>query len=167
MNRASLAARVEHDLQLTRALLGELPDNADTLTWQPHERVFSLGGLADHLAQLPHWGVRIVTGDGYDLARSTGHPRVCSSTLAAILETFDRHAAEWRSTMAAVSDLDLDAPWHLRRGTEVIEAMTRGDAAERYVLHHMIHHRGQMTVYLRLAGLPVPPLYGPTGYGPP
>jgi len=148
-------------------MLGELPDRAATLSWQPHERVFSLGGLAEHIAQLPHWGVRIVTGSGYDLAAATGHTRVSSSTLDAILETFDRHAAEWRATVAAVSDVDLDAPWRLRRGAEVIETMTRGEAAERYVLHHMIHHRGQMTVYLRLANLAVPPLYGPTGDGPP
>lgn len=165
MDRAALTARVERDLTLTRAVLADLPDDAETLRWQPHPRSFSLGGLADHLAQLPHWGVRIVTGDGYDLTSATGHRRVPASTLAVVLDTFDRHTTEWRSTIAALSDRDLDAPWSLRRGTEVLETITRGEAAERYLLHHLIHHRGQMTVYLRLAGLPVPPLYGPTGDG--
>ncbi len=81
---------------------------------------------------------------------------------AEVLETFDRHVAEVRRALVAGSDAELAAPWTLKRGAHVVLSMPRIAALRRFLLHHVIHHRGQMTVYLRLRDVPVPPLYGPT-----
>lgn len=157
--RTALADRIERDLRLTRHLLDRLPDAS--MTWRPHERSFSLAGLATHLAKLPHWGAQMLAHDDYDTNRGGGHTNE-RQTRAAVLELFDRYHVEWRQTFAATSDQMLSSPWTLRRGDVVLESMPRIEAIERFLLHHMIHHRGQLTVYLRLLGVPLPSLYGPT-----
>jgi hypothetical protein len=157
--RTSLTERVSRDLRLTRDLLERMPDAS--MTWRPHPRSFALGGLGTHLAQLPHWGVGILARDHYDLATAGGHREVLGSK-ADILALFDRHVAEWNAAMASVAEDTLTAPWELRRGAAVLESAPRAAAIERYLLHHLIHHRGQLTVYLRQLDVPLPPLYGPT-----
>jgi uncharacterized damage-inducible protein DinB len=154
-----LAERVERDLALTRRLLDRLPDAS--MGWQPHPRSFSLADLATHLARLPHWGAQMLTRPSHDLATGGG-PRPAETTRAAVLDVFDRHAVEFAGTLAAASDETLTAPWTLRRGDVVVESLARVDAVERYMLHHLIHHRGQLTVYLRLLDVALVPLYGPT-----
>lgn len=157
--RASLADRVGRDLRLTRALLERLPDAS--LAWRPHPRSFTLAGLGTHLARLPHWGARILAQSHHDLG-SGGSPRSELNTRAEILDLFDRHVAEWNDVLASTSDATLTAPWELRHGSRVIESMSHAEAVDRYLLHHVIHHRGQLTVYLRVAEVPLLPLYGPT-----
>jgi uncharacterized damage-inducible protein DinB len=157
--RAPLSGRVSRDLRLTRDLLDRLPDSS--MAWRPHPRSFSLGGLGTHLARLPHWGVQILARDHYDLAVTGGH-REAPGSRADILALFDRHATEWTAAMASVTEAALAATWQLRRGTTVLESMSHAEAVERYLLHHLIHHRGQLTVYLRQLDVSLPPLYGPT-----
>lgn len=157
--RVSLAERVGRDLRLTRDLLERLPDA--WMNWQPHPRAFTLAGLATHLARLPHWGVQILRQDHHDLGAG-GPPRAALEARGDILELFDRHVTEWNVALAATSDATLASPWQLRRGDEVLESLSREEAVDRYLLHHVIHHRGQLTVYLRAAGVPLLPIYGPT-----
>lgn len=154
-----LTTRVSHDLGLTRALLDRLPDAS--MTWRPHPRSFTLAGLGTHLARLPLWGARILARDHYDIAVGGG-TRAAETSRADILALFDRHVAEWDLAMASVDAQALDATWELRHGDTVLHAMSRVDAVDRYLLHHLIHHRGQLTVYLRLLDIPLLPLYGPT-----
>jgi len=157
--REAFIVEFDHEMAATRRVLERVPD--DAFEWTPHERSFSLGGLASHLAQLPHWGSQILDAEMYDLAGATGQSTPKASR-ADVLETFDRHVAEVRRALVAGSDAELAVPWTLKRGAHVVLSMPRIAALRRFLLHHVIHHRGQMTVYLRLRDVPVPPLYGPT-----
>jgi len=144
-------------MALTRRVLERAPEAL--FAWRPHERSFSLGGLATHLAVLPHWGSQILEERGYDLAAPSS-PADEATTLAAVLATFDRHVAEVRRLLLDRPDSTLMDAWTLKRGTQTLLTMPRLTALRRFLLHHVIHHRGQMTVYLRLQGVPLPPLYG-------
>lgn len=150
----------DDEMTLTRQLLERVPEEA--FGWRPHEKSFHLGGLATHLAQIPHWGMAILERDSYDLAEP-GRGRAAEQvTRAGVLEVFDRHVAEVRRGLVERADAELAATWSLRHGARVVMSLPKFAALERFLLHHTIHHRGQMTVYLRLQNVPLPPLYGPT-----
>jgi uncharacterized damage-inducible protein DinB len=159
MNRDALRAAFDHEMTLTRRVLERVPD--DAFDWKPHEKSYSLGGLAAHLAQLPHWGADIVERSEYDFATAPA-PAAPPTTKAGLLASFDGHVANARRALEARSDAEFDAPWVLKRGAHTVLSMPRIAAVRQLLLHHMIHHRGQLTVYLRLRNVPLPPIYGPT-----
>lgn len=159
VDRQSFLAEFDHEMAMTRRVLERAPDAA--FAWRPHDKSFSLGGLATHLAVLPHWGAQILDRDFYDLS-TPGGPRPEASSSADVLSMFDANVAEVRRLLVDRTDAMLLAPWALKRGTQTLLSMPRLGALRRFFLHHVIHHRGQMTVYLRLQGVPLPPLYGPT-----
>jgi uncharacterized damage-inducible protein DinB len=143
----------------TRRLLERLPD--DRLTWKPHGRSMSLGGLATHLSHLPHWGGTILNESSFDLA--AGPPRVSDkASRAEILAAFDETSRATRDWLAATSDGALQALWTLKRGSQQLFSVPRAAAFRSFVLHHVIHHRGQLSVYLRLNDVAVPAIYGPS-----
>ena len=156
-SRETLIADFDHEMAVTRRVLERVPQGA--LAWKPHERSFSVGGLALHLARLPHWGAQILSSASYELAASGGPPPE-PATVADVLDTFDRHVAEVRGELTGRSDALLDEVWSLTRDGYRILTLPKGAALRRFLLHHTIHHRGQLTVYLRLIGAPVPPIYG-------
>ena len=156
--RESLLPEFDHETTMTRVVLERLPEAA--FDWRPHPKSYTLGGLATHLAQIPHWGTSILTKDFYDLASSTTRDPLTS--LKAVLETFDGHVREVRSALVGLTDGQLLQPWALRRAEKIVLSMPRVSALRGFVVRHLVHHRGQMTVYLRLNGVPLPPLYGPT-----
>lgn len=149
----------DQEMAATRLVLARVPEAA--FAWRPHEKSFGLGGLATHIAQIPRWGEAILDHDFYDLAESGGRAAE-QTTLDGVLGTFDRHVRSVRARLLELSDAELMAPWTLRRGTHAILSVPRLAAFRRYLLHHIVHHRGQLTVYLRLQNVPLPPLYGPT-----
>lgn len=155
----TLLPEFDQEMAATRLVLERLPEAA--FGWRPHEKSYDLGGLATHLAQIPRWGSSILTRDAYDLA-APGPATTALTTVAAVLERFDRHVSDVRAALVEMGDSQLLAPWALRRGGHLILSMPRLAAIRAFVLHHMIHHRGQLTVYLRLQNVPLPPLYGPT-----
>jgi uncharacterized damage-inducible protein DinB len=157
--RDSLLPEFDQEMAATRQVLERVPEHA--LAWRPHPTSYDLGGLATHLAQIPHWGTSILKRDHLDLAAQGAHATPLT-TVAAILERFDGHVAEVRSALLEMVDGQLLAPWTLRRGVHLVLSMPRIAALRAFVLHHSIHHRGQLTVYLRIQDVPVPPLYGPT-----
>jgi uncharacterized damage-inducible protein DinB len=157
--RDAFVVEFDHEMAATRRVLERVPE--DAFGWTPHERSFSVGGLATHLAVLPHWGCQILAGDDYDLAGASNRAAPRGSR-DEVLELFDRHVAELRRCVLDSSDAELAADWTLKRGGQIVLCMPRIAALRRFLLHHLIHHRGQMTVYLRLREVPVPPLYGPT-----
>lgn len=157
--RAALLADLNDEAAMTRATLIRIP--AAMWTWAPHARSFSLGGLASHLAELPHWGAQILASAEYDFDQAAPGHHVRGS-LGEVLDRFDRHFADLRHLITSRSSREFEAPWTLRHGPRVLLTVTRLDAVRRLTLHHLIHHRGQLTVYLRLLGVPVPALYGPT-----
>jgi uncharacterized damage-inducible protein DinB len=159
--REALRADVDFETMLARRVLTRAPDAS--LAWRPHPRSLSLGALAWHLTEVVHWGAQMLDADHYDLARAAGdHPEPVVGTTSDILDRFDRRVDEWRESLACCADSALQQMWTLRRGDAIVFAVPRLTALRYLLLHHLVHHRGQLTVYLRLLDVPVPPLYGPS-----
>lgn len=154
----TLLAEFDHEMGTTRRLLERLPDAQ--LGWKPHEKSMTLGGLATHLAHLPNWGTTILADASYDLA--AGPPNLTASvSRAEVLSNFDAAVARTRSALDK-TDAELAAQWKLTRGDHEIFSLPRAAAFRTFVLYHLVHHRGQLSVYLRLNDVPVPAIYGPT-----
>jgi uncharacterized damage-inducible protein DinB len=149
----------DQEMAATRELLARLPESA--LGWKPHDQSFSLGDLAAHLAEVPCWGRQILETEGDEL-RVSEPPAGDVPTRAAILDAFDGHVAEVRRNLLTRSDAELTAPWTLREHGRTLLILPRQAAMRRFLLHHVIHHRGQLSVYLRLQNVALPPLYGTT-----
>lgn len=159
MIRPVLLAEFDHEMAVTRRLLERCPPNFE---WTPHPRSYSLGGLATHLARLPRWGEWILTKDGYDLVLDHVPQAAAHGALSEVLETFDRNVSSARALMIAQSDAELAAPWTLRKSGHKLMTLPRMSAFKTLVVSHAIHHRGQLSVYLRLLDVPLPSIYGPT-----
>lgn len=150
---------LDAELQTTRRLLERLPD--EQLGWKPHAKSFSLGELATHLATLPVWLVSIVREDSFDLAA----PRPKNAALPgreAVLEAFDRSAADLREALEDAGDEALTRAWELRHGAQVLMSAPKHAVLRRVGINHVVHHRGQLSVYLRVLEVPLPPIYGPS-----
>ena len=154
----ALLPEFDHEMTLTRNLLQRVPD--DRLAWKPHAKSMSVGGLATHLSNLPWWGLITVTEPEFDLA-SFGRQDEATSR-AQILETFDRNVSATRAALQGKSDAELMVPWTLKRAGQAIFSMPKAAVWRSFVLSHVIHHRGQLSVYLRLTNTPVPSIYGPS-----
>lgn len=152
-------ADLEHEIAQTRRILERVPDAQ--LAWRPHDRSGTLGEVATHIADLFAWGASIATEDVYVFA-ATPSPKGAAADNAALLARFDRNADLLRSALEQVDDARLMHTWELRVGDRVVLSMPRLAAMRGMVLSHIVHHRGQLSVYLRLTGTPVPGLYGPS-----
>ena len=148
----------EFDLEMasTRKLLERVPGEKGR--WKPHEKSFALGHLAQLVAWIPGWITSSLHQPHIDLATAGGYSFEETSTL---LGVFDRNVKEAREALASVQGAALLEPWSLRRGEQVLFTAPRGEVVRGH-LNHLIHHRGQLTVYLRLVDVPLPPIYGPT-----
>lgn len=154
----ALLAEYDHEMGTTRKLLERIPDAH--LGWKPHEKSMSLGGLATHLANIPQWGSTILSDASFDLA--SGPPSVTErGSRGEILAAFDEATREARGKMD-MSDAEYLGHWALKRGDQEMFSMPRSAAFRSFVLNHLIHHRGQLSVYLRLNNIPVPAIYGPS-----
>lgn len=149
---------LNHELGLTRKLLERVP--GAHLDWKPHEKSMSLGGLALHVATIPYWLIRILEADFFDMATATRNPPPGSAQ--EILDAFDDRVANARRALDAADDAALVRPWQLRRGEQVMQTMPRLAVIRAMVISHMIHHRAQLGVYLRMLDVPLPPIYGPS-----
>ena len=160
MIKDSLLAEYDHEVATTRRLLERLPDEQSKLAWKPHVKSMSLGGLATHIANLPTWGVTILNASSFDLAALPPNAEARGSR-AEIVAAFDGNAKQTRNWMDRTDAEYLDR-WTLRRGGQELFSLPRVAAFRNFVMHHLIHHRGQLSVYLRLNDIPVPAMYGPT-----
>ena len=152
-------ADLQHEIATTR-LLERVPD--EHLDWKPHPKSVSLGGLAVHLVNLPHWSTMILQQDELDVA-APGPPRSEGpSGRDEVLRAFDDNAARLQSALESADAGALGEEWTLRRGDHVIFRQPRAAVLRGMGISHMIHHRGQLSVYLRLLDVPVPPIYGPS-----
>jgi uncharacterized damage-inducible protein DinB len=154
----SLLAEYDHEVATTRKLIERVPP--DKLAWKPHGRSMSLGSLALHLASLPTWATTILEQPSFDLETAPPNPPEPGAK-ADIVECFDRSTAAARGALDR-SDVELVAHWTLTRGGQEVFTMPRVAAFRSFVLNHLIHHRGQLSVYLRLNDVPVPAIYGPS-----
>jgi uncharacterized damage-inducible protein DinB len=156
--RDGVLAEFDHEMATTRKLLARVPD--DKLAWRPHERSRTMRALAMHLAHIPHWGDFILTHTAIDLA---DHPPITDekASRAELLEYFDGKVRIARAALDK-TDAELVAPWTLQRSGQEMFTLPRVAAFRTFVLYHSVHHRGQLSVYLRLNNVPVPSIYGPT-----
>lgn len=150
----------EFDMEMasTRKTLEQIPE--DKFAWKPHEKSFTLQKLAVHVATLPAWLTTTVKNDFLDVAAP--FPKFPAENRKAILDLFDKSAAEARATLAATSDAELFKTWSLKNGDAVIFSMPKVAVIRSFMMNHLIHHRAQLGVYLRLNDVPVPGLYGPS-----
>lgn len=155
----SLIAEFEHEAQTTRKHLERLPE--DKLDWRPHQKSFTAGGLASHITEMISWTDAILNQDEIDFDPATYKPYVAAS-VADLLKTFDDNVAKGRQALAGATDDTLQQPWRLEIRGRVQVEKPRAAALRDFALSHLIHHRGQLSVYLRLLDIPVPGSYGPS-----
>ena len=154
----ALLPEFDHEMTTTRKVLERVPE--DKFDWKPHAKSFSLGALAAHVAALPTWGAEALTLTEIDIAGS--QPPAAPPSKAELMATFDTNVAATRSALAGKTDGELMATWTLKRGGKAVFSMPKASVLRSFVLSHLIHHRGQLSVYLRLLDVPVPSIYGPS-----
>lgn len=155
----ALVAEMEQETASTRRLFERIPD--DQMDFKPHEKSYSLGQLAGHLAEMFGWGGTVLESEDFDYTEGEYQPFVPDSAAAALAK-LDESAAVFKQAAAGTSDEALAATWTMRAGDQVIMELPRAAAIRATILNHFVHHRGQLTVYLRLLDVPLPPIYGPT-----
>jgi len=153
-----LLAEFDHEVATTRKLLERVPDHK--LSWKPHDKSMSLGGLATHLGNIPNWSSAILNETAFSLDDGAPHLEAKSSR-AEILALFDESTRRSRASLDK-TDAEYQVPWSLTLGGREMFSMPRISAFRTFVLYHLVHHRGQLSVYLRLNDVPLPPIYGPT-----
>ena len=146
----------DKEMALTRKLLERVPTEKGR--WKPHVKSFALGHLTQLISLMPGWIANTLREPHIDLATAAGYSFEPTDVL---LRVFDRNVQQAREALASVVGPTLHEPWSLRRGEQVLFTAARGDVVREH-LNHLIHHRGQLTVYLRLVDVPLPQIYGPS-----
>lgn len=154
----ALLPEFDQEMKTTRALLERVP--LDKSAFKPHAKSTALGALASHIANLAGFGEMIVRDTERNFA--TWVPLPDAANTGELLERFDANAAKSRAAIAALEDKDIGTPWTLRAGDHVIFTLPRAAVLRTLLMNHIIHHRGQLSVYLRLNEVPLPSIYGPT-----
>jgi uncharacterized damage-inducible protein DinB len=159
---ASLLPEFDQEMANTRKALERMPD--DKFDWKPHEKSGTMGWLANHLANLPSWTVYTINQDSLDLAPQDGESIKWEGkgSRRELLDYFDKNVGAARAAIAEASDEEFLKPWSLLKGGVTLMTLPKIAVMRGFVMNHIIHHRGQFTVYLRLNDVPVPPLYGPS-----
>ena len=152
----SLLPEFDQEMATTRRLLERAP--TDKGQWKPHPKSFSLGHLAQLVSWMPGWIANTVRQTELDLLKAPGYGY---ETTEALVSAFDQNVRESRAALETAKDADFDILWALKRGDMVLFSAPRR-AVVRTHISHLIHHRGQLSVYLRLLDVPLPSIYGPT-----
>jgi len=152
-------AELAHEAATTRRLLERLPQAH--LTWKPHEKSMTLGRLAGHIAEIPVRISDMLEPDEYDFAAGGGDPHTASS-VADLLAFFDQSVSQATERLKTQTNDRLLATWRLKKMGKLLVEMPRMGAIRAILMNHLIHHRGQLSVYLRLQNVPLPSIYGPT-----
>jgi uncharacterized damage-inducible protein DinB len=156
----ALLPEFDHEMGTTRRLLERTPEAE--FGWKPHDKSFSLGQLAGHIANIPHWVDAILQNTVFDVESAGDTRPKAPPTIADLVSQFDKNVAAARAGIAATGDSEMLAPWTFKSGGHVVFTLPRAAALRSFILNHLIHHRGQLSVYLRLKNVPLPSIYGPT-----
>ena len=154
----TLIMELDQEAKATRAILARVPD--DKLAWKPHVKSMSLGFLAQHIATTPGGVAQVGSLETIDLADSSPPPEPESA--AAIVATFDEGVAQAQAILAGMDDANLLKNWSLTRDGRCVMPVPRIGFYRSVLFNHLYHHRGQLSVYLRLLDVPVPSIYGPS-----
>jgi len=159
MIRQGLIREIQHEGAQTNKMLERIP--IDNFSWKPHERSREIGPLAIHIAQTPAWTSRILAAADFDMLTFKREiPEIKSADdLVKISETNIQKAID---DLQKSSDEDMMTTWTFRRGDKAVFSLPRAAAIRTLAMNHLVHHRGQLSVYLRLLNIPVPGMYGPS-----
>jgi uncharacterized damage-inducible protein DinB len=155
----ALLPEFDHEMGTTRRVLERVPE--DKLVWKPHQKSMSLGRLATHVAEVPGWVAAIIGESSFNMEPGKYVPTELK-TRDEILALFDKNTANARSQIAARTDAEFMAPWTLKRDGHDLFTLPKAGVFRSFLLNHLIHHRGQLSVYLRLNDVAVPSIYGPS-----
>ena len=155
----ALLPEFDHEMATTRRVLERVPD--DKFAWKPHAKSMTMGDLAGHIAEMLQWSGEILNQTEFDLG-ATPRQAEKPKTRAALLERFDQEVKAARAAIASKNDAEFMANWTLKRGAQELFTMPRAGTFRTFVMNHIIHHRGQLSVYLRMNDVPVPSIYGPS-----
>jgi len=155
----ALLPEFDQEMANTRKTLERIPE--DKLTWKPHEKSMPLGRLAGHIAELAGWANTTITTDSLNILPDQYRPIVAQSRQH-VLEIFDKNVREARAAIAGASDEHLMKPWTLEFNGQKMFTLPRAGVLRTSCLNHVIHHRAQLGVYLRMNNVPVPAIYGPS-----
>jgi uncharacterized damage-inducible protein DinB len=154
----ALLPEFDREMTTTRKLLERVPE--DKFAWKPHAKSYSFVELATHVATLPSWGA--VTLKQTEIDFGGQNPNTAATSRADLLARFDSNVAEARAALVDKSDAEMMVPWSLKHNGRTIFTMPKAAVWRSFVMNHLVHHRAQLGVYLRLNDVPVPPSYGPT-----
>lgn len=163
---ASLKAEFAQEAATTRAILALVPEGRPD--WKPHPKSMALGVLAMHVAEMPMWAPNILREPAFDIAPPNAEPykTPAFTTAAFAVQIFDAGVKAMNEAFDQMDDAELGETWRFLSGGAEMMAMPRGVALRSWVLNHIVHHRAQLGVYLRLLDVPLPGSYGPTADNP-
>ena len=157
----ALLPEFDQEMATTRRVLERVPEG--NYDWKPHEKSMTIGRLAGHVAELPGWVPVTLEREKFDMATDGAQfPSLTASSRKSLLEAFDKNVATARKAIAAASDEQLMKNWSLIHQGKPVFTMPRAAVLRSFTMSHIIHHRGQLSVYLRLNNVPVPAIYGPS-----
>ena len=151
---------LDHELANTRRTLERVP--MDKLDWRPHAKSMTLGHLATHIAFTPFYGTHMIAHPRFDTAAPMPPAPPLPTTTEALLALFDANVADLKAALDGADDATLGGTWEMTHGETVLQSMPLSAALRAWVPNHLIHHRAQLGVYLRMLDVPVPGLYGPS-----
>ncbi|MGD0667303.1 MAG: DinB family protein [Bryobacteraceae bacterium] len=158
--RDALLPEFDQEMATTRRLLERIPD--DKFSFKPHPKSMDMASLATHLTELVNWVPDTIGKDSIDLAAFDPSARKIAASRAELLTMFDKSVATARAALAKAENDQLMQPWSLKSGEKVFFTMPKVVVLRSFVFNHSVHHRGQLSVYLRLNDIPVPAMYGPS-----
>ncbi len=158
----ALLPEFEHEMANTRKVLERVPDGK--FDFKPHQKSPQMGWLAGHLANIPSWGTMILQHDSLDIAPAGGQPpqTPVPKTRKEVLEIFDKNVSGTRAAISSASDQQVMQSWKLLKGGQEVMSLPKIAVLRSFMMNHIIHHRAQLGVYLRLNDIPVPAIYGPS-----
>lgn len=158
----ALLPEFDQEMKNTRRTLERVPE--EKFGWKPHQKSWAMGGLATHVANLPGWIALAISQDSLDLAPGgvPSPPMQPVQSRQELLAMFDKNITAARAAIVGASDALLLKPWSLLRNGQALMSLPKIAVLRSFVMNHSIHHRAQLTVYLRLNDVPVPALYGPS-----
>jgi len=155
----ALIAELQMEAAASRKMLERVP--TDKNDWKPHDKSMKLGRLASHVGELPGWIAMVMATDGLDFATMDYKPFIPATT-EELVAHLDEHVNKAMAALENATDADFDAMWTMRNGEQIYFTLPKKVVLRTWAYSHMYHHRGQLSVYLRLLDVPIPGMYGPS-----